>query len=285
MTLNTTASFGADSVGAAPEALGVLQPLLATAQASAIAVSGGVDSMTLTHVAMAAMPEKPVVFHAVSPAVPASATARVRVHAARHGWDLRVVDAGEMRDARYIRNPVNRCYFCKTNLYEFIRREWAGPLFSGANLDDLSDYRPGLRAAQEHGVRHPFVEAGIDKAAVRAIARHLRLEDVSELPAQPCLASRVETGRPIDATHMHLIDRVETRIRELLGPADVRCRVRLLGLCVEIASDRLGELDPSILREIQGLGEREAADARLPFMGVESYVRGSAFVSRVDDKS
>ena len=285
MTRNTRANLGVESSEDISEALGLLEAFLATVQASAIAVSGGVDSMTLTHVAMSAMPEKPVVFHAVSPAVPASATARVRVHAARHGWDLRVVDAGEMSDVRYIRNPVDRCYFCKTNLYEFIRGEWPGPLFSGANLDDLSDYRPGLRAAQEHGVRHPFVEAAIDKAAVRAIARHLRLEDVSELPAQPCLASRVETGRPIDTTHLHLIDRVETRIRELLGPADVRCRVRLHGLCVEIASDRLRELDPSILREIQGLGEREAANARLPFMGIERYVRGSAFVGRVDDKS
>jgi pyridinium-3,5-biscarboxylic acid mononucleotide sulfurtransferase len=278
MTLNRRANLGVDSADDAPEVLGVLEALLATAQASAIAVSGGVDSMTLTHVAMAAMPEKPVVFHAVSPAVPASATARVREHAARHRWDLRVVDAGEMRDPQYVGNPVNRCYFCKTNLYAFIRREWPGLIFSGANLDDLSDYRPGLKAAAEHGVRHPFVEAGIDKATVRAIARHLRLEDLSELPAQPCLSSRIETGRPIDTAYLRLIDRVESQIREWLGPVDVRCRVRRLGLCLEVDNHVLPGLDPSVLRAVQRLCEREADDAGLHFVGIEGYVRGSAFV-------
>jgi pyridinium-3,5-biscarboxylic acid mononucleotide sulfurtransferase len=278
VTLNTCANLGVESAEDIPEALGVLEPLLATAQASAIAVSGGVDSMTLTHVAMAVMPEKPVVFHAVSPAVPARATARVREHAARHGWDLQVVDAGELRDPRYVGNPVNRCYFCKTNLYGFIRREWPGPLFSGANLDDLSDYRPGLNAAAEYGVRHPFVEAGVDKAAVRAIARHLRLEDLSELPAQPCLSSRIETGRPIDAKHLQLVDRVESQIREWLGPVDLRCRVRRLGLCLEVDSQVLPALDPFVVQAIQRLCEREADGAGLHFVGIEGYVRGSAFV-------
>ena len=278
MTLNTRANSWADSVGAAPEALEVLQPLLANAQASAIAVSGGVDSMTLTHVAMAAMPEKPLVFHAVSPAVPLSATARVREHAARYGWDLQLADAGEMRDPRYVGNPVNRCYFCKTNLYMFIRREWPGLIFSGANLDDLSDYRPGLKAAAEHGVRHPFVEAGVDKSAVRAIARHLRLEDLAELPAQPCLSSRIETGRAIDAKHLQLVDRVESRIREWLGPVDVRCRVRRLGLCLEVDNHVLPRLDPSVLQAIHRHCEQEADGAGLQFVGIEGYVRGSAFV-------
>lgn len=278
MTLNTRANLGVESTDDTPEVLGVLQPLLATAQASAIAVSDGVDSMTLTHVAMSAMPEKPVVFHAVSPAVPASATARVREHAARYGWQLQVVDAGEMQDPQYVGNPVNRCYFCKTNLYAFIRREWPGLIFSGANLDDLSDYRPGLKAAAEHGVRHPFVEAGVDKAAVRAIARHLRLEDLAELPAQPCLSSRIETGRAIDAKHLQLVDRVESQIREWLGPVDVRCRVRLLGLCLEVDSHVLPRLDSSVLQAIQRLCEREADGAGLRFVGIEGYVRGSAFV-------
>lgn len=280
MTLSTRANFRARIEVDMPEALELLVPLLATEHASAIAVSGGVDSMTLAHVAMASMPQKPVVFHAVSPAVPATATRRVREHADRYGWDLQVVDAGEMRDPRYVANPVNRCYFCKTNLYAFIRREWPGPLFSGANLDDLSDYRPGLEAAAEHGVRHPFVEVGIDKDAVRAIARHLRLEDLSELPAQPCLSSRIETGRPIDVSYLQLIDRVESRIRALLGPVDLRCRIRGAGLCIEVDIRILPGLDPVVVQEIQRLGEREADGAGLGFSGIEGYVRGSAFLRK-----
>jgi uncharacterized protein len=273
-----TENAGVGGVKDKPVAMGVLGSLLAAARGAAIAVSGGVDSLTLAHVMMAATAERPVVFHAMSPAVPQSATARVREHAVRHGWRLQVVDAGEMRDMRYISNPVDRCYFCKTNLYEFVRRHWAGPLFSGANRDDLADYRPGLRAAQEHGVRHPFVEAGVDKATVRAIARYLGLDDLTALPAQPCLASRVETGRAIDAAELRLIDRVERRIREMLGSVDVRCRVRRLGLCLEIDSAVLRGLDPLIVQAIHRLGEQEAAGARLQFLGVEGYVRGSAFV-------
>ncbi len=140
----------------------------------AIAVSGGVDSMTLAHAAhRIGLPDISVV-HALSPAVPAEASARVREHAARFGWRLREVDAGEFADPSYRANPVNRCYFCKTNLYARIALVVTGPIASGANLDDLGDYRPGLTAAAEHGVRHPFVEAGMDKAAVRALARDVR---------------------------------------------------------------------------------------------------------------
>ena len=102
--------------------------------------------------------------HAVSPAVPPHATARVRAHAERHGWALTVADAGEFDDPRYRANPVDRCYFCKSNLYDRIRSVTEGTVASGTNLDDLGDYRPGLKAAAERGVVHPFVEAGIDKA-------------------------------------------------------------------------------------------------------------------------
>ena len=135
--------------------------------ALAIAVSGGVDSMTLAHFARRETAARVIMVHAASPAVPPRATARVRDHAARFGWDLIVTDAGEFADPSYRANPVNRCYFCKTNLYERIRRITDARIASGANLDDLDDYRPALLAAKEHGVVHPFIEAGFAKAAVR----------------------------------------------------------------------------------------------------------------------
>ena len=130
-----------------------------------VAVSGGVDSMTLAVVTHLAHGSRTRILHAVSPAVPPDATARVHAYAAREGWRLEVLDAGEMGDARYLANPVNRCYFCKTNLYEAMGRRTSGTLLSGTNLDDLGDYRPGLIAAKEHHVRHPYVEASIDKEA------------------------------------------------------------------------------------------------------------------------
>ena len=96
-----------------------------------------------------------------------------------------MIDAGEFDDARYRANPVDRCYFCKTNLYARIRRATADPIASGTNLDDLGDYRPGLRAAAERGVVHPFVEAGIDKAAICALAPDLGLADLGGCRRSP----------------------------------------------------------------------------------------------------
>ena len=86
-------------------------------------------------------------FHAVSPAVPATSTELVRAYAPREGWRLTVLDAGEFDDPDYRANPVNRCYFCKTNLYARIRKATADTIASGTNRDDLSDFRPGLKAA------------------------------------------------------------------------------------------------------------------------------------------
>ena len=136
----------------------------------AVAVSGGVDSMTLAHIAHRAPGVDAEMFHAVSAAVPREATERVERHAASEGWVLHLVDAGETRDQRYIANPVDRCFFCKTNLYGPISSITDRTIVSGTNTDDLGDFRPGLRAADEKSVRHPFVEARIDKDGIRAIA-------------------------------------------------------------------------------------------------------------------
>ena len=148
---------------------------------AAVAVSGGVDSMTLAFVAHKRLEDRLSVFHAVSPAVPASATKRVKAYAESEGWALTVVNAGEFADERYMVNPANRCFFCKTNLYGTLAGETDAQLLSGTNLDDLGDWRPGLKAAEAENVRHPFVEAGIDKATVRRLAAHFGLDDLAEL--------------------------------------------------------------------------------------------------------
>jgi len=249
-----------------------LDAVLAGLPRLAIAVSGGVDSMTLAHAAhRLALPDLTVV-HAVSPAVPAEASARVRDHAARFGWRLRELDAGEFGDPGYRANPVNRCYFCKTNLYARIARVIHGPIASGANLDDLSDYRPGLAAAAEHGVRHPFVEAGMSKRAVRALAHAFGLEDIAELPAQPCLSSRVETGIPIRSEDLAFVASVERALTPLLPRgADVRCRVTHAGIAVETS---LGDADAEAGAVARALC---AAEGRI-FLGMRPYRRGAAFL-------
>ena len=240
----------------------------------AIAVSGGIDSMTLAFVAhrFAAGPVRMV--HALSPAVPPLASARVDAYAAREGWDLARVEAGEFADPNYFANPVNRCYFCKVNLYDRIAGIADGPIASGANLDDLGDYRPGLLAATEHRVVHPFVAAGIDKGTIRALARHHGLAGLAELPAQPCLASRVETGIGIDSADLLFIDKVETLLRDALRPgATVRCRITHDGVAVEI-----GEGDGSLPASLHDTLAALCAEGGRSFRGVRPYRRGAAFL-------
>ena len=219
-----------------------LAQVFATLDQVAVAVSGGVDSMTLAHLTHRHHGARARMVHAVSPAVPAEATARVRAHADRYGWTLALIDAGEFADLRYRTNPIDRCYFCKSNLYSRIAGAFAGAILSGTNTDDLGDYRPGLKAAGENGVRHPFVEAGMAKSDVRVVARALGLDDVAELPAAPCLASRIETGIHIDAADLALADEVERRVRAEFGAADVRCRITAQGVRVELGSEALERL-------------------------------------------
>jgi uncharacterized protein len=243
-----------------------------------VAVSGGVDSMTLAHLAARHARANIAMVHAVSPAVPAAATARVRAHAERFGWRLSVLDAGEFADPRYRANPVNRCYFCKANLYGVIAARFAGVILSGTNRDDLGDFRPGLRAAAEQGVRHPFVEAGICKAEIRALARALQLDDLSELPAAPCLSSRIETGVAIAAADLALVEAVEEMLRQALGPIDLRCRVGHRGVRIELGEDGLTQFLAADAIPIKRAIEERVNRAGHRFLGYGPYRRGSAFL-------
>jgi len=259
-------------------ALARLSGVLESTAPAAVAVSGGVDSMTLAFVAARVLGAQVRMFHAVSPAVPPLATARVERYAAAENWPLTVLDAGEFADPHYLANPANRCFFCKSNLYAALAAHTNAQLLSGTNVDDLGDWRPGLEAARTHGVRHPFVEADIDKACVRTLARTLGLMDVAELPAAPCLSSRVETGIAIDALALAFIDAAEQALRSALAPQTVRVRWRRHALVVELDAMTLAALDHE-QREIMLTNLARLAGApshgRIEFA---HYVRGSAFL-------
>ncbi len=254
----------------------------------AVAVSGGVDSMTLATVAHRINAQSEM-FHAVSAAVPAAATTRVNRYAQQKGWRLSIIDANEMADEEYRRNPINRCYFCKTNLYSTLKKFSALPIVSGTNLDDLKDFRPGLQAANENGVAHPYVDAGIDKANVRAIAQYLHLTDLQELPASPCLSSRITTGIAIDEKLLPVIDAVETQIWEQFGLqlalSTVRCRVLPTRISIQLQGevDFANETDHFVL--IKLLVKQifsEAGYRHFHQVSVEPYEKGSAFVRAVN---
>ncbi len=246
---------------------------------AAVAVSGGVDSMTLSVVAGRVLGAEVQMMHAVSPAVPRDATQRVRRFAARLGWHLTELDSGEFGDADYLRNPVDRCFFCKTHLYRAIADKVDSIMLSGTNLDDLADYRPGLEAARRHRVRHPYVEAGMDKASVRRLAADLGLEELAELPAGPCLSSRIETGIAIDAAVLSAIHDCERLVARRLKPRIVRCRLRAGAIVVELDDAALNDLDAAAEAAlVQGISSRFGQSGLSRPVQFQAYAMGSAFL-------
>jgi len=256
-----------------------LDAVLAEIGAVAVATSGGVDSMTLAVAAGRRLGPRAEIIHATSPAVPPEASARVRAYAAREGWRLEMIDAGEFGDPDYLANPANRCFFCKTNLYGAIAALTGATIVSGTNLDDLGDWRPGLRAAEAHGVRHPYVEAGIDKSTVRALARALGLHDLAELPAAPCLSSRLATGIWVTAERLRLVHAVERLITAELAPRTVRCRLFHDGVAIQLDPEGLERIAGAPAARLRGAIERIAGGAAVRY---EPYRMGSAFLRTTD---
>ena len=256
-----------------------LEAVIADIGPLAVAVSGGVDSMTLAVTAHRVLGNDARMLHAVSPAVPENASRRVREYANKEGWRLDLIDAHEFADADYIANPHDRCFYCKTSLYATMANAVDCALVSGTNSDDLGDYRPGLRAAADFGVRHPYVEAGMNKDAVRALAREHGLYELASLPASPCLSSRVETGLAIEPKVLDAIYRAEKLVQGELKPATVRCRVRHEAIVIELDVESIRVLDGPkadlLQQEIGALMSTAGVERPVSF---QTYRMGSAFL-------
>lgn len=192
-----------------------------------VAFSGGVDSTLLLQVAVRTLGRQNVLaITGRSASVPAAELAAVKALAAECGAAHEFVETREFDDPNYTGNPTDRCYYCKNELYEQLQplavRRGFRAVISGANADDLSDYRPGLQAASEQHVISPLAEAGITKAELREIAAELGLS-IHDKPASPCLASRVQYGETITPEKLRRIDAAEQFLREL---GFRECRVR-----------------------------------------------------------
>jgi len=245
-----------------------------------VAFSGGVDSALVLHVAAQELGERAVGITARSESLAereyAGALAFASAVDARH----EVVETRELHDPSYAANPTNRCYFCKSELYgrlEAIADERGIPhIVDGYNLDDDGDWRPGRKAAREHGVRSPLHEAGFRKADVRALARQLGL-DVWDKPALACLSSRFPYGTPITLELLRQVDRAEQAIHD----AGLRaCRVRHHGEIarIEVAPEDIATVaDPARrARIVEGV---RAAGYRYVTLDLGGYVSGGFNVS------
>ena len=238
-----------------------LRELLRAAEGVLVAFSGGVDSTFLLKVAHLELGDRAVALTASSPTAPPgeleAATELAKLIGCRHI----TVNSHELDNPSFVNNPVNRCYFCKDELYKIGRKQadelGIATVVDGTNLDDLKDHRPGLKAAKEWRIRHPLVEAGMTKADIRRYSRDLNLPSWDK-PAIACLSSRFPYGTEINVERLEKIAACESLLKELRFR---QFRVRYHGETarIELAPEEIArlvdkEIRSAIVRRFKEIG-------------------------------
>jgi pyridinium-3,5-biscarboxylic acid mononucleotide sulfurtransferase len=191
-----------------------------------IAYSGGLDSALLLKVSHMVLGEKVLAVISDSPSIPRSELDGAIRFARETGARIKVINTKEIDNSNYLKNPDNRCYFCKSELYGDVEKvageEGIRYIANGTNLDDLGDYRPGLKAADEHQVVSPLKDAGLTKDDIRTLARQLNLK-IWDKPASPCLASRIPYGSSVTREKLAQVEDAEKYVRTF-GIRELRVR-------------------------------------------------------------
>ncbi|MEH2268585.1 MAG: ATP-dependent sacrificial sulfur transferase LarE [Nostoc sp.] len=203
-----------------------LRALFQEMEQALIAYSGGVDSTLVAKIAYDVLGDRALAVTAVSPSLLPEELEDAKIQAATIGISHKIVQTHEMENPNYTSNPVNRCYFCKSELHDTLKPlalELGYPyVVDGVNADDLHDYRPGIQAAKERGARSPLAEVGVTKVEVRQLSQQLGLPWWDK-PAQPCLSSRFPYGEEITVTKLQRVGRGEIYLRKL-GWQNLRVR-------------------------------------------------------------
>lgn len=226
-----------------------------------IAYSGGIDSTLVAKIAYDVLGQQAIAITAVSPSLLPEELDEAQSQAEIIGIKHELIETEEMNNPHYTSNPVNRCYFCKSELHDklkIIAQERNYPyVIDGVNADDLQDYRPGIQAGQERGVRSPLAEVGITKLEVRELTKLLGLPWWDK-PSQPCLSSRFPYGEEITWEKLHRVGRAEIYLRKL-GYHNLRVRSDGDTARIELLPEQITDFVvntnlPEIVEHFQNLG-------------------------------
>ncbi|MEH2280698.1 MAG: ATP-dependent sacrificial sulfur transferase LarE [Nostoc sp.] len=220
-----------------------LKALFQEMEQALIAYSGGVDSTLVAKIAYDALGDRALAVTAVSPSLLPEELEDAKIQAATIGIPHKIVQTHEMANPNYTSNPVNRCYFCKSELHDTLKPlalELGYPyVVDGVNADDLHDYRPGIQAAKERGARSPLAEVGVTKVEVRQLSQQLGLPWWDK-PAQPCLSSRFPYGEEITVAKLQRVGRGEIYLRKL-GWQNLRVRSQGDTARIELPPEQIKE--------------------------------------------
>jgi uncharacterized protein len=247
-----------------------LESRIAQLGSAVVAFSGGVDSSLVAALASRALNDRALAVTAISPALATGELDGARGVATAIGIRHETITTDELAREGYRENDRDRCYHCKSELYDQLAalatRRGFEAVLSGANAEDAGDWRPGLTAAAEHGVVHPLLEAGVGKDEVRALARALGVPSADK-PASPCLASRIPYGAAVDPAVLRQIDNAEQALKQL-GFRILRVRHYGELARIELHADELAraQVEPEpLLAAVRGAGYAQVEISRQPF--------------------
>ncbi len=230
------------------EKLAQLKSLFAQMDRALIAYSGGIDSTLVAKIAYDVLGDKALAITAVSPSLLPEDLEDAKTQAITIGIPHELIQTHEMDNPNYTSNPVNRCYFCKSELHDTLKpiaiQRGYPYVVDGVNADDLHDYRPGIQAAKERGARSPLAEVGVTKAEVREMSQLLGLPWWNK-PSQPCLSSRFPYGEEITVDKLQKVGRAEVYLRKL-GWNNLRVRCHENTARIELPPEKIKDFVASV---------------------------------------